>query len=185
VRKEWQLTKDAFDRLLRWLDADPARAGATYERIRQKLIKIFIYRGSTVAEELADETINRVASRLPEFQASYTGDPILYFYGVARYVHQESTRKPTAALREVPRPTSPSEAEAIYRCLEFCIDRLAAEQRSLILEYYSYGQHSKIAHRKGIARRCGFTLNVLRLRVHRIRVALQQCVRDGLRRGMP
>ena len=182
MRKEWQLTQDAFDRLMRWLDADPARAGATYERIRQKLVKIFVYRGSSIAEELADETINRVASRLPEFEAKYIGDPVLYFYGVARHVFQESTRRPAAALREVPPPTSQSDLEAMYQCLEGCIDRLPEEQRCLILEYYSYEQRSKIAHRKGVARRYGFTLNVLRLRVHRIRVAVHQCVRECLKR---
>jgi len=182
VRKEWQLTQDAFDRLLRWLDPDPARAGAVYERIRQKLVKIFVYRGSSIAEELADETINRVASRLPEFEAEYIGDPVLYFYGVARHVYQESTRKPAAALRQVPPPTSQGELEAIYRCLDDCVDRLPAEQRSLVLEYYAYQPHSKIAYRQGMARRYQFTLNVLRLRVHRIRVVLQQCVRQCLRR---
>jgi DNA-directed RNA polymerase specialized sigma24 family protein len=181
VRKEWQLTQDAFDRLLRWLDADPVRAGAAYEGIRHKLVKIFVYRGSTNAEELADETINRVASRLPEFESEYTGDPALYFYGVARHVHQESMRKPVAALREMPQPTPEDQREFMHRCLERCVDGLPEEQRELVLDYYSHDPDFKIAHRKGMARRHGFTLNVLRLRVHRIRLALQQCVRDCLR----
>ena len=63
MKKEWQLSQATFDRLLHWLDPEPTQAGAKYERIRHKLVKIFVYRGSNIPEDLADETINRVAER--------------------------------------------------------------------------------------------------------------------------
>ena len=83
VRKEWDLTQENFDQLLAWLDPNREQAGRRYEDIRRKLVKIFVSRGCIIAEELADETINRVAMKVHEIVDTYTGDPALYFYGVA------------------------------------------------------------------------------------------------------
>ncbi|HVS20925.1 MAG TPA: hypothetical protein VHD88_03710 [Pyrinomonadaceae bacterium] len=58
------LQQEDFGRLLVWLDPDPERVGAIYERIRWRLIAILASRGCALAEELADETIDRVARRL-------------------------------------------------------------------------------------------------------------------------
>ena len=60
MKTGWVLTQEDFDRLLRWLDANLEAAGKEYEAIRQRLIKIFARRGCSEAEDLADETINRV-----------------------------------------------------------------------------------------------------------------------------
>ena len=60
------LTKEVLDRLLHWLDHDPDRAGQMYEQIRSGLIKVFLRRGAVYPEELADETINRVARMVRE-----------------------------------------------------------------------------------------------------------------------
>ena len=57
------LTREALDRLLHWLDRDRDRAGQRYEQIRSGLIKVFLCRGAVDPEELADETINRVARK--------------------------------------------------------------------------------------------------------------------------
>jgi len=65
------LTQEAFDRLLAWLDRDRERAGQRYEEIRSQLIKIFVCRGCVASEELADLTINRVAGKLQEIVDSY------------------------------------------------------------------------------------------------------------------
>jgi hypothetical protein len=36
--EKWVLTREAFERLLAWLDPDRERAGQKYEKIRQKLV---------------------------------------------------------------------------------------------------------------------------------------------------
>ena len=72
------LTEDTLDRLLHWLDRDRDRAGQRYEQIRSGLIKVFLCRGSVDPEELADETINRVAKKVLEIAESYVGDPLLF-----------------------------------------------------------------------------------------------------------
>ena len=164
--------------LLAWLDPDRDEAGRKYETIRRRLIKLFVCRGCCEAEELADETINRVTLKVEAIREHYVGDPAFYFYGVAQKIHQESLRRKTAP---PPPPAAPSdEIETEYECLEMCMQRLTAEQRTLVLEYYREDRQAKIAHRKELARRLDIALNALRIRAHRIRLILRQCVLDCL-----
>jgi hypothetical protein len=55
-------TQEAFERLLLCLNPDRKRAGEEYELLRLKLIKYFSLRACLGAEELADETLNRLLS---------------------------------------------------------------------------------------------------------------------------
>ncbi len=48
------------------------------------------------------------------------------------------------------------------------------------MEYYQEEKGKKIAGRKGLAERLGITLNALRIMVHRIRLNLEECVRECL-----
>src|ERR1044072_6747769 len=98
MKNEWNLTQDAFDKFLTWLNPNREQAATKYEEVRRKLIKIFACRGCAEAEDLADETINRVIRKMQELIDSYVGDPALYFYGVARNVHLEYVRKSPPAL---------------------------------------------------------------------------------------
>jgi DNA-directed RNA polymerase specialized sigma24 family protein len=177
MSKEWVLTQEAFDRLLSWLAHDRDEAGKKYEAIRSRLVKIFACRGCHEAEELADETINRVTTKVEAIEKTYVGDPALYFYGVAHKVHLEYLRKrpiPEAFATQTP----PDDIEQEYECLERCIQQLPSNQRELVLEYYREDKRAKIDHRKELARKMGIALNALRIRAHRIRLMLQQCVRN-------
>jgi DNA-directed RNA polymerase specialized sigma24 family protein len=189
MKKEWVLTQEAFDTLLGWLDPDREQAGMKYEAIRTRLIKIFNCRGCSEAELLADETINRVVSKLEEISASYVGDPALYFYAVAQKVHLEYIRK--VHTRQSPISVESAELntppvilvegfEPEYRCLDLCLERLPPEHRDLVERYYQQEKQAKINHRKLLATELGIALNALRIRAHRIRLGLRQCVRDCL-----
>jgi RNA polymerase sigma factor (sigma-70 family) len=178
--KEWELDQGAFDKLLAWLNPDPEQAGRKYEGIRSRLIKIFTCRGCTIPEELADETINRVARKVPEIAATYTGDPALYFYGVGHNVYLEYVRKKPAPTPP-PKPEPSQELEQEFECLEQCMQQLPPRSRELILQYYQEEKQAKIDHRKNVAQRLGMALNALRIQAHRIRAALQECVIDCLR----
>jgi RNA polymerase sigma factor (sigma-70 family) len=179
MKKEWFLTQEAFDALLDWLDPNRDVAALKYETIRSRLIKIFACRGCLEAEDLADETINRVTSKLPEIQATYTGEPARYFYGVANKIHLEYTRrKPVATLPDT--KTDGEQAELEYSCLDRCVAKLTPEQRELVLSYYQEEKHAKIEHRKLLASRLGIAANALRIRAHRIRTSLQKCVKECL-----
>lgn len=175
MQKRWDITQDAFDKFLDWLDSDRDRAGARYEVIRRKLIGIFTCRGCRGGEDLADETINRVITRMQEIAGTYTGDPLYYFYGVARNVHLEHVRKPAESF-PLPIPESLEEKERRDQCLELCMKDFRPVDRSLLLEYYSKDKFAKIAQRKKMAERLGISGTGLRVRMHRIRASLQICV---------
>ena len=190
MKNEWVVTQQAFDRLLNWLDADRDNAGSKYERIRLRLIKIFTCRGCSEADLLADETINRVTAKVPQIVETYSGDPALYFYGVAQNVHLEYLRrKPIVAEssradRELCQPAyeadTGDEVEREYACLEKCMNALSAENRRLVLEYYQEEKRARIDHRRNLADQLGIALNALRIRAHRLRLQLQQCVQSCL-----
>ena len=80
------LTEEEFRRLIDWLGPDDATAGARYEFIRQGLILFFVHRQCLDAEDLTDETINRVAKKLEKLAVSYEGERVRYFHGVAKKV---------------------------------------------------------------------------------------------------
>ncbi len=183
MNQENVLTQAAFDSLLAWLDADREQAGRKYENIRQRLIKIFTCRGRPDAEELADETINRVTLKAPEVAQAYVGDPALYFYGVAQKIYLESMRKRPPAVVPVVAASS-DEIEREYECLERCLEQVSPHGRELVLEYYQNDKRAKIDQRKQLAQRFGIAQNALRIRAHRIRATLQQCVEECLQQSL-
>jgi len=178
---EWDLTPEAFEQLLFWLNPNREQAGRKYEEIRRKLIKIFTCRGCVCPEELADETMNRVTRKVPEIIGNYVGDPSLYFCGVAHNVHLEYVRKKPNLLPP-PAPDPPEETERDYECLEQCMERLTSKSRELVLEYYQAEKRAKIDRRKELASRLGIAVNALRIRAHRIRANLQECVFECTKR---
>jgi DNA-directed RNA polymerase specialized sigma24 family protein len=179
MNRQSYLTQASFDAFLAWLDTDRDQAGRKYEDIRRRLIKIFTCRGRPDAEELADETINRVTLKAPDLIKDYVGDPALYFYGVAQKVFLESVRKRPRVLVPPPAPES-EELERELECLERCMERLPERNRELVLEYYQDDKGAKIDRRKELAQRLGIAQNALRIRAHRIRLSLEQCVRGCL-----
>lgn len=181
MNKEWNLTQAGLDNLLSWLDPDREKAGAKYEAIRTRLIKLFTCRGCHEAEDLADETINRVTSKLGELIGTYQGDPALFFYGVAKKVRQEYEKRKFKRATPPP-PAQPDEAEQLYECLDACMRALPGDQRRLILEYYREDKRAKIDNRKRLAAELGIAVNALRIRAHRVKAALRQCVEECMRR---
>lgn len=188
------MTKEQFEALLGWLDPDRELAGEKYENIRQGLIKVFTWNLSGDAEGMADETISRVARKVAELRESYRGDPALYFYGVAKRLTHEGRR---AAGSEVPleqarhvaaAPTGPEgdeDDERIYECLRRCMERLTPANRQLVAAYYLHEKQDKIDSRRKLARRLGIDPNALRVRVHRIRAALEECIGRCIEKTAP
>jgi RNA polymerase sigma factor (sigma-70 family) len=176
--RDHELTSEAFERLLRWLDADREKAGDKYETIRARLIKLFVCRGCQIADELADETINRVVIRLQDIAATYKGDPAFYFHGVARLVYLEYTRRkrPSVPLTDRAYPVEDDRKDdARCECLARCLERLTPRSRRLIEAYYSDdGQESD--RRRELAEELGVQPNALWVRAHRIREKLRGCV---------
>jgi DNA-directed RNA polymerase specialized sigma24 family protein len=180
MKKEWVLTKESFDALLAWLDTNPESAALKYEQIRTRLIKMFVCRGCLEPEDLADETIDRVARRLNDIESTYAGEKVRYFYGVAHKVQLESLR-PKPVPPPPPVVDDEDQADPEYECLEHCMQKLPPEQRDLVLQYYEEERGAKIDNRKLLADQLGIAVNALRIRVCRIRGSLFECVQECMR----
>lgn len=183
------LTQSAFDRLLLSLDPNRDRAGEQYEQIRRRLVKFFECRGSSTPEDEADETLTRVGSRLEAGEA--IANLPAYCYGVARFVLLETVRdrqRERATLESVAaeRPAGEDqEADDRLKYLEQCLATLPAASRELVLSYYQGDHAERIRRRQALAARLEVPMNALRIRVHRLRAAIEACVRSklgGLRR---
>ena len=187
----------SWDALFDFLD--PGRAAATgpdrdrlaeskCAEIMRKLVIFFASRRCGNAEDLAMETILRVASKCREVDVSSYADRIGYFYGVARNVVHEAHRSGQRESRvyelfaqEFPGSTPPdaeawNDADAAQSCLERCLGALPDHAKKLILRYYSNEGGAKVTEHKALAQELGKSVNALRIEAHRIRKTLQQCV---------
>lgn len=176
------LTKEQFQELLAWLDNDPGRAGLKYEEIRRKLINVFLNRQCDEAEDLADDTINRVARRVSEVKDGYVGDPARYFYGVAKKVYSEHVRKTSKRQRAQLPIVSNYDWEPELKCLDECLEKLDPDSRKLILDYYREQRQAKIRFHKEMGESLNINAGALRARTHRLRLKLQKCVMECLER---
>ena len=174
-----------LDRLLATLDPDRAVAAEKLLLLRRKLLKFFAWNRAAVPDELADETLDRVVRRLGEGETIRSPDPGAYVHGVARNVLHESwsrprlVRVPASALAPPPESEQVA-AERRSRCLDRCLARLPAESRRLLLAYYQADGGAKIAARSRLAAELQLSSGGLRLKLHRLRVGLQGCVRSCL-----
>jgi DNA-directed RNA polymerase specialized sigma24 family protein len=183
MNKDWELSQEAFDALLDWLDSDREQAALKYEKIRRSLIKIFTGRGCVEPEDLADETINRVTSKLKEIEKEFSGDRTRYFFGVANKVHLEHLRRKLPQAMPPPAP-DPDRIELEYSCLERCIQRLTKNNRDLLLRYHGAEGRGETKYRRALADELGIAPNALRIRVYRIRTALKECVDKCIERSL-
>ena len=172
-----EITSELFEMLLAWLGATREEGAEKYETIRHRLIRIFLKRGCTDPESLADKTLNRVTLKLPEIKDTYIGDPLWYFIAVARLVRLEALRVREVSYELVPdRVTATPDPDIARECLQKCLGILPAEQSDLLLDYYINEKRSKIELRRKMAEELGLSASALRLRMHRIRVTLEKCV---------
>jgi len=177
-----QITREEFDCLLAWLDFDREAAGVKYEKIRGNLSRIFASRGFNDAEDLADETINRVIKKVRWLKENYTGDPNLYFYAVAKRVAQEAQRRKDKRPVELPlSPRDANETEVRMRLLEECLMELSADDQHLLLNYYTDGGAVKINNRKQLVHSLGLSPAAVRQRAHRLKAKLRAALLERLR----
>jgi RNA polymerase sigma factor (sigma-70 family) len=194
--KRWATTKEAFDRMLRWLDPDVELAGRKYEQIHSVLSTVFRTNGFADAEGLADDTILRVIIKLPEIEKTYSGDPALYFSGVAWRICQESRRRQNLSrkvygeydyyqqLRASSQPDLDEESDdPRERCFYKCLQGLKSDDCEMLLTYYRDEKREKINTRKRLAQRLGVTTGNLRVRRYRIYNSLLECIDSCLQEG--
>ncbi|MBV9072910.1 MAG: hypothetical protein JOZ10_04700 [Acidobacteria bacterium] len=192
-KKDWEPSESAFRGLLNWLDAGEDSDGRRYLDIRRRLVLYFERKNCLASQELADETLNRVARRLEEQGCIRDAAPAQYCYIVARFVFLESLREPEAQSRALSDESASSppgqrarssdddrSSKEMLQALEECLTTLAPSDRELMLEYYRGERQEKIRGRKALAGRLGVTLNALTIRACRLRDKLEACVRRRL-----
>ncbi len=186
MAEENVITKENFEMLLVWLDSNRETAAQKYEKIRRRLIRVFIGRGCFEAEALADETFDRVTRKLPHLAENYAGEPSLYFYGVADNVHLEWIRNQNK-IKQLHLPKTDesdrTQLEVEYECLETCLGELTAHDRRLIVDYYRREKSARIENRRRLAENLGISPNTLQVKASRIRAQLRECLRSCVAAG--
>jgi DNA-directed RNA polymerase specialized sigma24 family protein len=171
------VTSDTFEALLSWLGITREEGAQKYETIRARLIRIFIKKGCTDPEDLADITINRVMGKVSTIRIDYVGDPATYFCGVARIVYFEYLRRKEFASEIAPVISPPEPVlDDTRKCLRMCLSQLPSAERELMLDYHVDETSGRIELRSQLASELGISSNALRLKVHRIRNSLEKCV---------
>jgi DNA-directed RNA polymerase specialized sigma24 family protein len=192
-RRDWTLSQDAFQRLLNWLDGGTTSEGQAYVEMRRRLRDYFARKNCRTADDLADETLTRVARRLHEEGITSADTPARYCYIVARFVFLEHLREakahpmaPQASGDSAPQPWTPPAADAedadgrhdtLHDCLQQCLQQLDPLNRRIITGYYVGSARVKIDNRRELAESLGLTVNALTIRACRIRARLETCVR--------
>ena len=143
------------------------------------------------ADDLADETLNRVMKWVEEHDREHDEEPAKICYNTARFVFHESLRKPvyeTKDVSDLPKPPAvdPRQIAALEEeeqgkekrltCLEGCSQKLPLDDRDLIVRYYYGEQRVKLDNRKTLAAERGMTANALSIKACRIRDKLRACV---------
>jgi DNA-directed RNA polymerase specialized sigma24 family protein len=192
-KKNWTLSQSAFHRLLDWLDEGVDSAGEKYLEMRRRLVAYFDRKNCLAPDEMADETLNRVARRLEEEGDITDTPPARYCYIVAKFVFLESLRYADREPKDLDdlavtaqpsvNPIAVVELEAerelkdrMLTCLESCLQNLEADNQEMLLQYYQGEQRVKIENRRALAERLGLTMNALGIRACRIRAKLAACV---------
>jgi len=176
--KQWTLSKSSFDNFLALLDVDRNRAAQKYESLRTRLVKFFEWRACPFADNLADETLDRVARK--NDSGEQINDYLNYTYGVARFVYLETVKQQTkeqAVVIDFPiSKNGQTEENPQLSCLEACLCKLSEDNRKMILHYYYNDKQAKIDYRKKLAEKLEISLNALRLKTLRVRAKLEECV---------
>lgn len=185
MKKSLTLTKEDFDNLLGWLSADREEAGKKYEEIRNGLVRFFRIRSCADPLALADDTLNRVADKIPKEKTDREKIPLKYIYGFAVNVYHEYDR--LTVKREIQLDLNlpliklvsqdfPDTERNDLSCLEKCLAEMPPHESAMMLKYYSEESSARFDLRKQMAESMNIKTTTLHTKVHRIKNSLRKCV---------
>ena len=184
---DWTLDAEALGRFLLLLDNDISQAAKRYERLRLKLIHLFEWRGAVFAEDLADETLNRVIRRFEQGVDLDASSVQRFSAGVAHRVFLEHLREVRRRSPAPPAETHPpwvargrQTTDLRLRHLDGCLARLSADERALILRYYGGEPSQRMARRRKMAEELDIQPGHLRIRAFRIRNKLERWIQQAM-----
>jgi DNA-directed RNA polymerase specialized sigma24 family protein len=178
----------AWQKLLEFIAREGGEPNEAYRSMRRRLLKFFAWRGSHNVEELADETLTRVALKLAQAEVQ-APSPVAFVLGVARMIDREWKRREgrwvglgDATVDAVP-TVSDAGKERLLAALELCLQQLSDADRSLLLRYHEPRGERRAAVRQAIADELATALNALRVRMHRMRLQIEDCVQRRVAAG--
>lgn len=177
---DWTIDEEDFERLLGFLAPDRDVAAERFMTVWRGLVKMFASRHCHEAEDLANETMFRVARKTRTLR-KFVGDFALYIYRVGRFMYLEWLRR-NRPLPEPPPPPPPPDDVALD-CLDECLARQPDDDREIAVEYYRHEGRERINHRKRLAQRFGLSANALRIRSLKLRALLRECVEECVGRA--
>ena len=185
------LPREAWDALLAALDPeDPQQAAQAYLELQERLVRFFEWRNAAMPEELAFETLRRVAIRFAD-GVELTTTVKSFTLGFARRILQEHWRSPMETEldpRDLDRHRDGEQEhqdieakERLARCLDLCAES-DPEAYELLLRFHKFEGRSRIDERRKLAEELGKTVNALRIEACRrrkeFRARLDRCL-DG------
>ena len=197
LKKDWQLDSRAFHGLLVYLDEGSNSQGQNYLEMHERLVGFFDRKNCKAPDDLADETLNRVARRLQEEGSIQSDTPAKYCYTVARYIFHEYLRrveKTAVAHTEIWRQSNDNNPghlqtgdekknkEQMLHCLDHCAGKLDYLSRRIISQYYAGKERVKIDNRRALAAELGISINALSIRAYRLRDKLETCVTECVKK---
>ena len=194
------MESNSLSSLLALLHHDPVEAATAYRRLQQRLVRFFNLTAASDPQQLADETIKRLAQRAAEDAAAVPvanandpasaegGSPMIrsataLVSGVAREVLQgDLSRSQSNDQAVVDWFAQTSKAfdpnrERRQAILRSCLSRLSPERRRLIENYYGWSSSNKAERHLQLARSLDLNLDALHAKVLRSRAQLESCVR--------
>ena len=182
-------TQKVFDQLLLCLNPNRERAGEEYELLRLRLLEYFRARSCQHTDELADETLNRLARKVAAGEE--IREMTRYCYGMARWVWRESLRDPEnkgITLDDAPLPPVIPRDRLIEKerlaCFQHCLQSLTVEERELMVSYWEHDEQPHSTARRELAERLAISPVALRIRVSRIKNKFKACFSNCLERGL-
>jgi DNA-directed RNA polymerase specialized sigma24 family protein len=114
--------------------------------------------------------------------------PTGFICSVANYIFQENNEPGRFTELDEQMPlasTDPSQLELedgdpLIDCFDKCLEELPPDNKQLIMEYYQEEKRTKIDLRKQLAEQLNIPMNALRIRAHRIRKSLEECIQHCL-----
>ena len=179
-----------FEALLRLFSENREEAGNLYDAVRRRLVQFFLSKRCDHAEQLAHQTLNRVAIKADTYDPARNIRPTTFVFGFASKVYLEYLRRPdrrampleSDGVDSTEAPNAVIEDEAEFECLDACLQKLSVEDRELVIKYYSREKTERIEMRRQLAEFLGVTQEALHARVFRIRRNLRNCVEDCVRK---
>jgi RNA polymerase sigma factor (sigma-70 family) len=175
---------DGIPALFAVLGNTPEKSGMEYERLRSKLILFFSRRELQFPEDLADESLDRLARRVAE------GTEIVsvpaFALGIARHLAQEQMGRRNLPQTmddvfwdNVTAPLATQSSEEEIARMERCLKKLPPADTRLLRGYYLLAEGKPMETRGRLAERLGISTNTLRQRVFLARQRLRDCMTAG------